>query len=345
VKNVKWWNPEAVEDSADSSAVLLSRRWVRTFAFELPALKRGELEATLRYKVRSALPVDIESCVIHTQVYRCSGKIVGIVFLAANEPALPPAGASRALRVGLPLFIPKGLGPRVLLFVSSPAGLEAQFYEQGILSTSFAPIAPDDAPLRLRILSQYPDAAIVGLAPDPAVPLPGDLAGAEPPSLVRRKLLESFPLWETRAPSRAPQLSTVLLMTAGLTLCAFALGNQLSAREKRNAGWKAWMAKAESIAAAPSAQEQRATWIKSQGVPVPELFSHLAAAWGTGTDITDLEWQDGKLVLTADSASALTSLRKLIADPWFHDIRVDTIQLQKDGREVFTVEGSLSIDK
>ena len=48
--------------------------------------------------------------------------------------------------------------------------------------------------------------------------------------------------------------------------------------------------------------------------------------------------------MTATSASALASLRKLTYDPWFHALRVGDIRTQKDGSELFTVEGGLSID-
>ena len=70
----------------------------------------------------------------------------------------------------------------------------------------------------------------------------------------------------------------------------------------------------------------------------------IAAAWGRETQIIDLEWNGGTLSLTATSASALASLRKLTYDPWFHALRVGDIRTQKDGSELFTVEGGLSID-
>ena len=96
--------------------------------------------------------------------------------------------------------------------------------------------------------------------------------------------------------------------------------------------------------AVPSYRDQTAQLLKAQGAPVPELFSHLAKAWGNDTRIVNLEWVQGKLTLSAVSASALTSLRKLTSDPWFRNIRVGDIRTQKDGSEVFVVEGNLSIE-
>ena len=345
MKNLRWWSPEAPEDTGGQPATLLSRRWVQTFLFELPALKRAELESSLRYKVRSTLPIDIENFVMHTQIVRRAGKIFGAVFLSSDQAKDLLAGSARALRVGVPLFIAKNLGPRVLLLIASSEGLEVQFYENGALKTSHAPIAARDTALRERISAQYPDARIVGLAPDPAFPLPPDLSGGEIPAAARARLLDSFPAWATKRSSMLPQIAASVLMVAGIALCAMTLTNQALSRQKRNAEWKAWVAKAESAAAAPSARDQTAAWLKAEGIPVPELFVRLAKVWGSETQILDLEWLQGKLVLTARSPSALASLKKLIADPWFHDLRVDDIQLQKDGHEVFTVDGSLAIDK
>jgi hypothetical protein len=338
MKPQSWWSPEGASGS------LLSNRWVQTFVFELPPLRRKELEASLRYKVQALLPVNTESFAFHMQFLRLGKKSYGAAFLASEtaQDALP--SPARKLRVGLPLLLPKDSPAKLLLIVSSPEGLASHYYEAGLLKASFAPIEPEDMELRARILAQCPGAELVALAPDPDFPLPPDLREREAPEALGQKLMDAFPLWDPPPPRRYPQLLGLLLLAAGLALCALALAGSLTARERRNEAWRSWLKQAESRSAAPSLQEQGAKLRKAQGAPIPELFAHLSRAWGSETRIVDLEWAQGKLTLTASSLSALASLRKLGADPWFRDIRIGDIRTQKDGSELFTIEGGLSID-
>ena len=344
MKQQLWWSPKGSDDQEPSTGTLLSHRWVQTFVFELPPLKPKELETTLRFKVQATLPVNIDDFAFHTQLFRHGSQICGAAFLASEiaKDALPASAGT--LRVGVPLALPKGFVPKVLLFISTPEGLVPHYYEEGILKTSFAPIDPDDMELRERVLSKCPDAEIIGLAPDSRFPLPSGLDEKEPAEPLRVKLLDAFPSWVARPPRRYPQIIGSLLLAAGLMLCILALWNSWSVREQRNKVWKEWLQKTESVKVAPSLQEQAAKVLKAQGAPVPDLFAHLSRVWGNQTRIIDLEWAQGKLTLTAVSPAALLSLQKLTSDPWFRNMHVDDIRTQKDGTEVFTAEGALSID-
>lgn len=344
MKQLFWWSPESPDNPDAPLGTILSHRWVQTFVFELPPLKRAELETSLRFKVQATLPVNAENYAFHTQLFRQGKKTCGAAFLASeNVKELLPS-PSKSLRVGVPLFLPKTPAPKVLLFVSTPEGLVSHYYEAGLLKTSFAPIAPSDQEVRSRILAKCPDADILALAPDPRYPVPADLVGKEATEALRAKLFEAFPSWDTPPRRRLPQILSSLLLAAGLLLCLGALRDSWSAREDRNAAWSAWLKKNESLATAPNSKDKSAALIKAMGTPVPELFAHLAEAWGHDTRIIDLEWTQEKLTLTATSPSALASLRRLTADPWFRAIRVDDIRTQKDGSDIFTIEGGLSID-
>jgi len=338
MKQNVWWSPNG------SDGTLLSHRWVQAFVFELPPLKHAELQKTLRYKVQAMLPVNTEGLAFHTQLFRQGKKTFGAAFLASEvaKDVLPvPA---KTLRVGVPLFLPKALATKALVFISTPEGLASYYYEERILRASFPPFDPDDKELRRRIIEKCPDAEIVGLQPDSRFPLPSDLQEKEPNETLRAKLWVALPLWEPAPPRRSPQVAAALLFAAGLTLCTLTLWRAWSARSERNQIWKAWLKRTESMMTAPSYQDQTAQLLKAQGAPVPGLFSHLAKAWGNDTRIVNLEWVQGKLTLSAVSASALTSLQKLTSDPWFRSIRIGDIRTQKDGSEIFVVEGSLSID-
>ena len=139
MRELSWWSPADKEGGTESSGVLLSHRWVQAFAFELPPLKQGELEASLRYKVQATLPVNTENYAFHTQLFRNGKRTCGAAFLAseASREALPTS--ARSLRVGVPLELPKSSAPEALLFISAPEGLVAHYYEGGLLRTSFAP--------------------------------------------------------------------------------------------------------------------------------------------------------------------------------------------------------------
>ncbi|HTO23139.1 MAG TPA: hypothetical protein VMQ10_11740, partial [Spirochaetia bacterium] len=248
------------------------------------------------------------------------------------------------LRVGVPLVLPPSLPERTLLFVSTPDGLAPYYYEEGLLTTSFAPIDPQDAAIRERVLARCPEAVILGLAPDPRFPLPDGLSEKEPSEGLRKEILGSFPLLETRPPRRYPLVVGSILLAAGLACCILALAGSWSARAARNLAWKTWLAKAEAAAALPASRDLPAALLSAQGAPVPELFFRLSRAWGVDTRIVDLEWKQGKLTLVATSASGLASVRQLTADPWFQGLRVDEIRTQKDGTEILTVEGAPRID-
>jgi hypothetical protein len=338
MKREPWWSPE------EPSGVLLSNRWVQTFVFELPQLKQKELEASLRYKVQAMLPVDTASFAFRTQFFRQGKKNYGAAFLAskAAQDVLP--NPARKFRVGLPLLLPKLSPPKTLLIVSTPEGLSTHYYEDRLLKASFAPIEATDMKLRARILAQCPGAQIVALAPDPKFPLPADLGKSEASEGARSELMKAFPSWDPPPRRKYLQILASLLLASGLALCALSLGDSLHAREKRNEEWKAWLKRTETQAATPSLREQAMRLLKAEGIPIPELFAHLSKAWGSETRIIDFEWSQEKLRLTADSRSALASMRSLSADPWFRGIRIGEIRTQKDGSEQFTIEGGLSID-
>jgi hypothetical protein len=344
VKDQQWWSPNGTGADAERGT-LLSYRWVQTFVFELPQLKRAELEASLRYKVQATLPVNAADFIFHTHVFRHGKKMYGAAFMAtaAARDVLPrPA---RTLRVASPLLLPRMSAAKVLLFVSTPEGLGASYYEDGLFKNSFAPIDLDDLDLRARILERCPGAEIVGLAPEPQYPLPDDLKDRAPPDTLASKIVDAFPYWEPAPPRLLPRLMGVVLLGVGLAFCAYGLWSSWSVRNMRNELWKNWLKKNESLLNAPTSQQQTASLLKVQGAPVPELFEHLARIWGDETRIVELEWSHGKIALTAVCPSALASLRKLTADPWFRNMRVDDIRTQKDGTELFTVEGNLVLDE
>jgi len=341
MKQAQWWTP----GPKGTNGTMLSRRWVQTFVFELPDLNQSELKSSLRYKVQATLPVDTEQFEFHTQLFRYNKKKYGAAFLVPSAllPDLPrPA---RGLRVGVPLLLPPTVSRQVLLFISNPEGLSPHLYENRILKTSFAPLEWRDQAMRMRLIEQFPEAQVLGFSPDPEHPLPPDLREKSMPESLRTRLLKALPSWDPPPPSRLPALAGALLLISGVVLAGSALENGWSVREQRNETWRLWLKQNEAQSMATASQDKRALWIKSQGAPVPELFVHLANVWGDQTKILDLEWTQGKLTLTAESSSALTSLRNLTSDPWFHNIRVDDIRTQKNGREVFTVEGGLVLDQ
>jgi hypothetical protein len=338
VKRRSWWSPKK------GSGTLLSYRRVRTYVFELPPLARKESEASLRYKVRAILPVDAAGFDVRSRFFRQGKKSYGAAFLAPMDgrEALPKKAG--ALRIGLPLLWHRPSPASALLIVSCPEGLAMHHYERGILEASIAPIEPEDLDLRSRALARYPGAELVAIAPDAAFPLPADLIGYEAPEGLRKKLYKAFPRWE--APPRRSYAGPMgfLLLAAGLALAALALGDAQGAREERNAAWKARLEEAEALSMTPGIDARAATYLKAQGIPIPELFDRLSKAWGDEARIIDLEWSLGKLSLTAVGRSALGSIGNLRSDPWFRDIRVVEIRMRKDGSEEFTIEGGLSID-
>jgi len=344
MKKHTWWTPSTTDDPTASTGTLLSHKWVQAFVFELPPLKHGELQTTLRYKVQAMLPVNAEGFAFHTQLFHHAKRTLGAAFLASEAAKDQLPMPAKTLRVGVPLLLPQALPSKTLLFVSTPEGLTSHYYEESLLRTSFAPISLKDRELRNRIITKCPDAEIVALAPDEACPLPADLQEKEPSDAICSKIMDAFPLWEPAPPRRLPQAVGAALLAAGLALCVLTMWRSWSVRKERNDLWKTWLKKTETVMTAPKYQDQTVQLIKAQGAPIPELFTHLAKVWGNETRITNLDWVQGKLTLTAVSPSALTSLRRLTSDPWFRNIRVDDIRTQKDGTEMFIVEGALSID-
>ncbi len=339
MKEARWRSPEA------ASGLLLSRKWVQTFVFELPDLSPAELKSSLRYKVQAILPVNTDEFVFHTQLFHHKKKKYGAAFLAPPSAAKAFPHPARDLRVGVPLVLPPGVSSRALLFVATPEGLSPHLYENGVLKTSFAPLDARDQILRKRLTDQFPDIEIVALAPDRDVPLPFDLRERQLKEALRDRTINAFPLWDPPQPSRLPGLAGSLLAAGGLVLIGMTLLNSWSLRQQRNDAWKSWLRQNETAGLTLSQQDKLPILLKAQGVPVPELFVHLAAVWGDQTKILDLEWSQNKLTLTAESPSALLSLRKLTADPWFKNIKVNDIRTQKNGREAFTIEGGLSLDR
>ncbi len=345
MKQRRWWVPDREGARPGDTGALLSHRWVQAFVYKLPPLKPKELDASLRYKVQATLPVKIDEHSFRTQLFRHRNQTCGAAFLASEPGRDQLPARNRELRVGVPLVLPSRLAPKTLLFLSTPDGLVPYYYEDGLLKTAFAPIEPEDLKMRARIIARCPEAEIVSLAPDTEYPLPPDLAGQEPPESVRTQLMDAFPFWEARPPRRSPVVAGLLLAAVGLACLIVSLWTAWSIRAGRNAAWKAWLARTEAVAAAPSSRDQAAVLLKARGAPVPDLFARIAHAWGASTRIVDLEWSQGKLSITAASPSGLVSVRQLTQDPWFRNIRVDEIRTQKDGSEVFTIEGVLQLDQ
>jgi len=336
MKALTWW-------SSDTIGNLLSRQWVQTFVFELPDLSHAELQSSLRYKVQATLPVNAEQFVFHTQIFHREKKKYGVAFLVPKKVAESFPKNTRDLKVAVPLVVPKELGTQVILFIATPEGLSPNLYQGGILSTSFAVMDVDDQSLRQKLMDKFPEASVYGFEP-----IPQDWLSSEfrkPSDAVQRQLLSSLPSWDPPPPSPLPAVAGSLFLVAGLALLVFTLRNAWWAREERNQAWKLWLKQNETQSVATTGQQKWSAWLKASGVPVPELFLHLSSVWGETTKIVDLEWSQGKLTLTAESPSALASLKKLTADPWFKNIKVGDIRTQKDGKETFSVEGGLSFDQ
>jgi hypothetical protein len=340
----EWWAPAGEEGLGSAHGALLSSRWVQVFVFELPRLSRAELETSLRYKVQAMLPVNAESYVFRTRFFTAGKKNYGAAFLASVSAQESLPSPAKGMLVGLPLLLPKPFDPRVLLAISSPEGLAMQYYEEGVLATSFAPIDAADSELRSRITAECQGASLLALAPDPAFPLPPDLADQEPKGRERERLIGAFPDWENPPRRLWPAALGALLFCIGVSLGILFMLDSVSLREKRNEEWRAWLKGVESSAASETASGKSLALLKARGAPIPELFERLAAAWGTNTRIVVFQWAQGKMSLTARSPSALESMKRLAADPQFKEIRIGNIRTLKDGGEEFTVEGEVSLD-
>lgn len=335
MKPFQWWSP-------DSHGTLLSRQWVQTFVFELPDLNQSELQTSLRYKVQATLPVQADQFVLHTQVFHREKRKYGVAFLVSKKVAESFPSHTRDFRIAVPLTVPKDWGNQVLLFIGTPEGLSPNLYEAGILTTSFALVDVGDRSLRQKLVEKFPQASVYGWEPIPQGILSSEFL--QPSEAEHRQGLFGLPHWDPPPPSPFPAVVGSLFLVAGMGLLAITLGNAWGFREQRNETWRVWLKQNESQSFAATGQQKWSTWQKASGVPVPELFLHLSAAWGQTTKILDLEWNQGKLTLTAESSSALASLKKLTADPWFKNIKVADIRTQKDGDESFSVEGGLSLD-
>lgn len=324
-----WWN--------GSEGTLLSRRFVQAYVFSLPGLKRAELETTLRYKVRTILPVQTDEFAFRTRLFRNAGKTYGAAFLATADFQTLDTARAKTLRLGFPLAVPAAWGDLVLLFVGSPEGVEAHLYEGGALKTSFAPFPASQTVLLQRLLDRHREARVFGWAPDKRFALPEGAWEPVPPST-----LAACPLWEQPAPRRYPVVLGAALLLCGLAFAVATASDATFQREHRNAVWKTWLKNAGAVPASAATPQ---TVLLTVGLPIPEIFARLALAWPSGTKIESLQWTSGKLVLVAHSASALRSLQALTADPWFRSLRVDDIHTLKDGGEQFTVEGGLNLDR
>ncbi|NNM66879.1 MAG: hypothetical protein HKM06_02580 [Spirochaetales bacterium] len=339
------WYSNAEQNNDKSQIILLSRQLVQTFIFELPALKPNEVEPSLRYKVQSELPLSLDSYVLNSRLFRSSNKNYGAVFLVPKAKYEGLAPFSRQLRVGVPPVLPKGFQAQVLLFVSAPEGLECFVYENGVLKVSTSPVSVNDLTMPARIRDLYPEAQVVAWAPDSAFPLGSELSEFQPVPQVQVRLLKTLVRWEKPQPRYLLNIAASFLLIAGLVLLSLSAWNVLALREKRNSEWKTWVSQASKLSMAPTSQEVLLKMLKLQGVPVPGLFLHLSKVWkNDGTKILELSWSQNKLTITAESPSALTSLRHLTEDPWFKDLKIDDIRTPLGSSEIFTVEGDLSID-
>lgn len=337
------WHDGASEDAG--AIVLLPRSAATVFVQPVSGIARGELETVLRHRVRAGLPVSMNGLDFRFRAMRRGGRSYGVALVGAPRFAVESIVGAEAPRVGVPLFVPGELGDRVLVFLSSPDGIETNYYENGVLTRSYGPIPASDDSLRGRIIAEHPDARLAAMAPDPRYGLPKSLAdSALPPSLCGR-LAAAFPAWRTRLPGRAPAIAALLAVAIGTALGSFGLWRQIEVREARNAEWASWLSGAKTALAGEISAVRLSSWRAARGVPVPELFERLAGAWGSGTRILDLDWSNGVLRLEATSPSAMASLRKLLADPWFRGLRVVDIRAGEGGLERFSVEGSVQFDK
>ena len=342
MRGTAWWVPGA--DRRARSGTLLSQRWVQAYVFELPRLSRSESEASLRYKVQATLPVNTDGLELRTHLFDYGKRHCGAAFIVSGESrGLLPA-SEKSLRIATPLCLARHSPPKVLLFAATPEGLASSYYETGILKTSFTPIRTEDRDLRERILARCPGAEIWALPLDPRFPLPEDLCAFRTPNELGKKLIKSFPSLSQPWSRAAPGAIAAVLLAAGLILTGLAMHDAWAARYQRNEAWRAWLRGREASQQAPAPGEEAAAWAKAQGAPVPALFAHLASDWGSGARIVDLQWSQGKLTVTAESPSALSSLERLSGDPWFKDLRIDDIRPNKEGGELFTVEGGTSDD-
>lgn len=335
VKPLRWWSP-------DSPGTLLSRQWVQTLVFELPDLNQAELQTSLWYKVQATLPVRADQFILHTQVFHREKTKYGVAFLVPKVAAESFPPKTRDLRVAVPLTVPKEWGHQVLLFVLTPEGLSPNLYDRGILTTSFALVDVADRSLRQKLVEKFPQASVYGWEPIPQGLLSSDFR--QPTEAQSRQSLASLLFWDPRPPSPWPGIVGSVFLVAGLALLMVTLGNAWELRVQRNEAWRGWLLQNEAESVATTGKQTWSAWLEASGVPVPDLFDHLSTAWGPGTKILDLEWTQGKLTLTAESSSALASLKKLTADPWFKNLKVADIRTQKDGKEAFSVEGELSFD-
>jgi hypothetical protein len=326
----EWWK------GPRDGGTLLSRRFVQAFVFPLPGLKRAELESTLRYKVRTILPVQTDAFAFRTRLFRNAGQTFGAAFLATGDFRDLGLPETKPLRLGFPLAVPAGWGPKAILFVASPEGVEAHLYEAGVLKTSFAPFPAQETKLVQRLLDLYRDARVFSWSPDGRCDLPEGAWEPTPPTI-----LSSCPLWEQPAPRRTPVVLGAALLAVGLALSVAAATGAITQREHRNEIWKEWLKKAGAVPISTSAPQ---ALVQAIGFPVPEVFTRLGRIWPSGTRIESLQWTPGKLILVARSSSALRSLQALTADSWFRSLRVDDIHTLKDGGEQFTVEGALNLD-
>jgi|GEM_PF-2278267 len=340
-----WWNSSQRPSVSKPNGIYLSRKDVQAFVFPLPSLRKEELEASLRYKVQTLLPVQTESFAFQSHLFRHKGRNYGAAFLASPVVQGLSAVDAKELRLGFPLTIPDDWGSEVLLFVSSPEGLEVHVYEAGVLTSSFAPIKETDEALRQRILDRHSEARVMGIALDGHFPLPRDLTASSLSPAQTKRFVANLPLWNQPRQRAYPLVLAALFAVVGLLLLGNAAFHAAAVRQERNDRWSRWLKTIELAPDAASLKAQTAKLENLAGVPIPELFVHLAKVWPKGeTIIQSLEWKASKLTLVAQSNSALTSLKQMDEDPWFRRVSVIEIRTQKDGSELFTIEGDVSRD-
>ena len=342
--NVCWYSQDA-QSKDKAEVILLSRQFVQTFIFELPALKPDEVEPSLRYKVQSELPLSLDSYIFNSRLFRSLNKNYGAVFLISKAKYENLAPFSHQLHVGVPPVLPKGFQPQVLLFVSAPEGLECFVYEHEVLKVSTSPVSANDITMPARIRDLYPEAQVVSWAPDLNFPMVSELSEFQPGPLMQERLFKTLVRWEKPQPRYLLNILASFFLIAGLVLGSLSAWNALIIREKRNSEWKTWVNRASKLSMVPTSHDAMLKMIKLQGAPIPGLFLHLSKVWeNDGTKILELSWSQNKLTITAESPSALASLRHLTEDPWFKSLKIDDIRTPLGSSEIFTVEGDLSID-
>ena len=327
MKPAMWWKPGL-------SAGWLSRTWAQGYVFPLPALKRSELEVSLRFKVQALLPSP--DLPLSTRFFSHQGTLYGLALLDRLPVPKPP---TQDLFLGMPLVVPSSWPQSCLLAVATPEGWEIHAYEKRILSASYPPVQTG-SPVVQKILAHYPEQRVFWTVPDQECnPVPPRWAQQAPDWPSTRPW--GIP-WNAPKQPRWPWVVGGLLLAAGLAAWVLAGSALLQGKQERNRQWESWLGSARTLAGAPALSAQKLAAAQSKaGEPLDDLLSALARAWPSGVEIRRLEVSDGKLSLTARAPSALTAVSNLSKQALGTRVRVVQIRPFPGGEE-FDLEGKVA---